>query len=141
MRPLNTERDQCRTDDLLKPTIKLLDQDIQRLIHQESQGQCRTLLEFSDCTTNPKRYWSLLRKLGGKRSSPPPNISIAFEGKPHSSSNAIAQAFNRQLGGALRRLMRGSPPPPPCGHLIQAVRRKRHHSGHKEGGLFHRPEA
>ena len=38
-----------------------------------------------------------LRKLGGNRSSSPPNILIAFEGKPHSSSKAIAQAFNRQF--------------------------------------------
>ena len=63
--------------------------------------------------TAPKRYWFLLRKLGGKRSSPPLNNSIAFEGKPHSSSKAIAQAFNGQFAAcsaqhdrALRRLMR-----------------------------------
>ena len=43
----------------------------------------------------------------------PPNISIAFEGKPHSSLKAIAQAFNRQFTAcsaqqnqALKRLMR-----------------------------------
>ena len=50
---------------------------------------------------------------GDKRSSPPPNISIAFEGGAHSSSKAIARAFNRQFAvrsvpqdRTLRRLMR-----------------------------------
>ena len=59
------------------------------------------------------RYWSLLRKLVGKRSSPPPNISIAFDGKPQSSPKVIARAFNRQFttcsaqhDRAIRRLMR-----------------------------------
>ena len=41
----------------------------------------RSLLESSDRATNPKHHWSHLRKLGGKRSNPPPTISIAFDGK------------------------------------------------------------
>ena len=55
----------------------------------------------------------LLCKLRGKRSSHPTNISISFEGKTHSTSKAIAQAFNMQFTAcpsqhnqALRRLMR-----------------------------------
>ena len=107
------ERDYCRTDDPLDPAIKLLDRDIQRHIRQEAQDQWRSLLESSDRATNPKRYWSLLRKLGGKRSIPPPNISIAFDGKTHFSPKAIARAFNRQFTAwstqqdrATRRLMR-----------------------------------
>ena len=31
----------------------------------------------------PWRYWLLLSKMGDKWSNPPPNISIAFEGKTH----------------------------------------------------------
>ena len=71
------------------------------------------MLESSDRATNPNRYWSLLRKLGGKRSNPPPNISIAFDGKTHSSLKAISWAFNRQFTAcsaqqdrAIRRLLR-----------------------------------
>ena len=90
VRPFITEREQRYTDDPLDPAIKLLDQDIQRHIHQEAQDQWRTLLESSHRATNPKRYRSLPHKLGGKRSSPPPNISIAFERKTHPSSKAIA---------------------------------------------------
>ena len=63
--------------------------------------------------TRSARYWSLLRKLGGKRSSPPPDISIPFEGKTHSSLKAIARAFNRKFTAStvpqertFRRLMR-----------------------------------
>ena len=88
VRPLILERDQRRTDDPLDPAIKLLDRDIQRLIRQDAQDQWRFLLKSSDRATNPKRYWSLLRNLGGKRSNPPPNISIAFDGKTHSSPKA-----------------------------------------------------
>ena len=55
-------------------------------------------MESSDRASNPKRYWSLLRKLCGKMSNPQPNISIiSFDGKTHSSPKAIAQAFNRQF--------------------------------------------
>ena len=36
-------------------------------------------------------------KLGGKRSSTPPNISITFEGKPHSNSKAIMRAFKQAV--------------------------------------------
>ena len=35
----------------------------------------------------------------------------------------------------------GPPQPPPCGSFIQAVLGERRRSGHKEGGLFHRPGA
>ena len=56
---------------------------------------------------------SLCCKLSSKRSSPPPNISIAFEKKTRSSSKAIAQALNKQFTAcsaqhdrALRRPMR-----------------------------------
>ena len=81
VRPLMSERDQRHTDDSLDPAIKLLDQDIQRHIRQEEQDQWRSLLESSDRATDPKRYWSLLRKLGGRSSIPPLNISITFDGK------------------------------------------------------------
>ena len=113
VRPLVPERVQRRTDDPLDPVIKLLDRDIQRLIRQDAQDQWKSLLESSDRATNPKRYWSLLHKLGGKRSNPPSNISIAFDGKTYSSPKAIARAFNRQVTAcsaqqdqAIRRLMR-----------------------------------
>ena len=113
VRPLITKRDQRRTDDPLDLAIKLLDRDILRHICQETHDQWRTLFESSDCPTNPKCYWSLLCKLVGNRSSPPPNISIVFEGKTHSSLKAIAQAFKRhfiacsaQHNQALKRLMR-----------------------------------
>ena len=120
VRPLISKRDQHHTEDPLDPCpgpvalpIKLLDQDIQQLIIQDAQDQWRSLLESFDRTTNPKRYWSLLRKLGGKRSNPPPNVSIAFDGKTHSCPKPIARAFNRQFTAssaqqdrAIRRLMR-----------------------------------
>ena len=99
VRTLITERDQSHTGAPINPAIKLLERNIQRRIHQEAQDQWRSFLESSDHATNPKRYWSLLRKLGDNRSSPSPNISIAFEEKIHSSSKAIAQAFNKQFTG------------------------------------------
>ena len=113
VRPLISLRYQLRTDDPLDPAIKLVDQDIQRHIRQEAQDHWRSLLESSDCSSNPERYWSFLRKLGGMRSSPPPNISIDFDGKTQSSTKVIARAFNRQFTAcsaqqdrAIRRLMR-----------------------------------
>ena len=76
---------------------------------------------------------------------PPLIISIAFEGKTHSSSKAIAQAFNRQFTAcsaqhnrALSRPTHEGPSPPPSfGLLLLAVRREKRRSGHKEGGLSH----
>ena len=77
------------------------------------QNQWRTLLKSSDHATNPKRYLSPLCKLEGKRSSLLKKISISSERKPHSSSKAIAQAFNGQFTAcfvqhdrALRRFTR-----------------------------------
>ena len=91
VRSLIAEKYQRRTDNPLDPAIR-------RQICQEAQDQWKILLDFYDRATNPKRYWSLLRKMGGKKSNPtPPNISIFFELKIHSSSKAIAQAFNRQF--------------------------------------------
>ena len=66
-------------------------------------------------TTPPT--WSttffLMRELSGKRSSPPPNMTIAFDRKIHFSPKAIAKAFNRQFSGSfvqekrtLRKLIR-----------------------------------
>ena len=74
-------------DDLLDPAIKLL----------EAQDKWRIVLDSYYHTTNRNRHWSLLRKLGRIRSRPPPNISNTFEGKPHSSSKAIAEPFNGQF--------------------------------------------
>ena len=45
-------------------------------------------------TNNFECYWSLLCRLGEGRLLHPTNFSIAFDGKPHSSS-ANAWAFNR----------------------------------------------
>ena len=113
MLPLITERDQRRADDPLNLANKLMDWDIQRHIRQEAQDQWRTLFESSDLATNPKRYWSLLRKLGGKRSSPDQISYSTSREKRHSSSQAIAQVFNWQVTAcsaqndrALRMLMR-----------------------------------
>ena len=62
------------------------------------------------------RYQTLLVptvQAGRQEVEPPPNISIAFDGKTHSSPNAIARTFNRQFTAssaqqdrAIRRLMR-----------------------------------
>jgi len=96
------------------PAIRQLEATIQSVIRQEAQDKWLTLLSRSDRRTNPRRYWSLLRKLSGKRSSPPPNISIEFDGKTHAGSKSIAKAFTKQFTNiaphrqdpAMRRLMR-----------------------------------
>ena len=87
VRFLIAERDQRYTDHPLDPAIKLLDRDTQRLIRQEAQDQWKE--EFYDRATNCKRYWSLMRNLGSKRS--------LLRKKIHTISKAIAQAFNRQF--------------------------------------------
>ena len=82
-------RDLIHTDDPLDPAITLLDRDIQQHISQVVQDQWRSLIESSDRATNPKRNWSILCKMGGKSSSPSPNISTAYEGKTHYSSQRL----------------------------------------------------
>ena len=79
------------------PRVKILDDLIQRGIRQEAQDQWQSLLDRSDRRTNPTRYWSLLRKLSGKRVPQPPNISISFGRSPLSSAKTIAKAFTKQF--------------------------------------------
>ena len=79
------------------PRVKILDDLIQRGIRQEAQDQWQSLLDRSDRRTNPTRYWSLLRKLSGKRAPQPPNISISFGRSPLSSAKTIAKAFTKQF--------------------------------------------
>ena len=122
------ERDQRRINDPLDTTIKLLDRDIQRHIRQEAQDQCRSLLESSDRATNPKRCWSLLRKLGGKRSSPPPNISITFDEKNPIQFKRDCMSLQQTVyclfcptRSGHQKVYEGPPMLPTCGSLLQAV--------------------
>ena len=87
---LISERDSRRETNHADPAIPVLNGQIQHCLRQEAQDQWRDLLHRSDRSTNPGQYWSLLRKLSGKRSTPAPNVSIDFGGKTHSSPKSIA---------------------------------------------------
>ena len=127
VRPLIAERDQRRREDPLDPQIQQLDILVQRCLRQKAQDQWQELLDSSDRTTNPRRYWSLMRKLSGKRASPPPNIDIEFGGKTHSGPKQIAKAFARQFttsvphrqNPAIRRLLRRIHRDHPVDHGLQ----------------------
>ena len=89
----------------------MMDRDIQRLIRQDAQDQWRSLLQCSDHATNPKRYWSLLRKLGGGARGRTPHLtsqSPSME-KPTPArrrSHEPSTASSAQQDLAIRRLMR-----------------------------------
>ena len=112
VRPIFTETDQRRTDDpLTLPSSCWTGTSSGSFTRKRKTSGGPS---WSPPTAPPIPSATSLRcKQGGKRSSPPPN-SIAFEKKKHSSSKAIAQAFNKQFTAcsaqqdrALRRPMRG----------------------------------
>ena len=96
-RTLTQERDRLSTLDPTDPAIRPLEVQIQQSIRQDAQDQWQSYLDSCDRSTNPSRYWSFMRKLAGKRSPLPPNITITIGGKECSGPKTIARAFTKQF--------------------------------------------
>ena len=94
VRPFISERDQCRTDDPFDPASSCWTGTSSGTSARKRKTSGDPCWNPPTALPIPSATWSLLRKLDGKGSNPPPNISIAFDGKTHSSLKAIARAFN-----------------------------------------------
>ena len=101
--PLIKERDALRSANPQDPRIPILDTSIHESIRKHNLIKWQNLLNASNRATNPTKYWSLLRKLSGKRSKQPPNQSISFSNTTCTQSNHIAAAFNKQFTSIVTR--------------------------------------
>ena len=134
-------------ENTLDPAIKVLARDIQQHICQGSARPVEDPARLPRPPTNLQRYWSFLRKQGGKISKSPPNISIAFEGKNPLQLKGDRACLKQAIAACsvpkdctLRRL-EWTPLQPSHGPLLLAVRRERRRWGHQQGGLLHLKEA
>ena len=97
LRRLISDRDRLRQQDHNDPTLP----DLNRQITQRTQDEAlKTWTEHvTSCnhTTNPSKFFRLLRSLSGKSTNPPPNQPINFDNKPYTKASAIASRFTKQF--------------------------------------------
>jgi hypothetical protein len=66
---------------------------IEKSIKVSSRQAWRDEVEASRPNANSQKFWSLLKKLSGKNTRPPPKQPISFQGKTYTKSPDIANKF------------------------------------------------
>jgi hypothetical protein len=87
------ERDELRSADPADPALPDLNARIEDAIKVSSRKAWREEVEASGHKANPQKFWSLLKRLSGKSSRPPPNQPISFKGKTFTKAPDIAKKF------------------------------------------------
>lgn len=94
---LIAQRDDIRQQDPQDPRLPILNLDIAASLQAHARETWRAHLASCDRRTHPSKHWNLLRSLAGKRSRPPPNQPILFNGKLYTSQRKISTAFCKQF--------------------------------------------
>jgi hypothetical protein len=146
------QRDAKRTANPADPTIADIERRIAQSISSAAQQEWEEEVQSFCHNNNSGKYWSTLRRLSGKRISPPPNQPISFHQRYQTGPGNIADAFNKQFTSVVphaqdpdtRRLMRDihqlhpldrdyPPFPPAC--VSEAIKKSSNSIAHGPDGL------
>jgi hypothetical protein len=87
------ERDDLHSNDPSDPALPDLNARIEDSIKASSRKAWREEMEASSHNANSEKFWSLLKRLSGKSSRPPPNQPISFKKKTFTKAPDIANKF------------------------------------------------
>ena len=94
---LAKERDTKRQQDPNDPSLEDLNQRVAASIASASRKRWMDAVGAADRRSNPRRFWSLLKGLSGKRISQAPNQPITFNGKTFSSLRCMSTPLTIKL--------------------------------------------
>jgi hypothetical protein len=87
------ERDVLRSSDPLDPAIKIMNQEINKIIIGNKRKAWRDKVEAAGQHAEPTKFWGLLRGLAGKRTHVPRNQPITFGSTTCSEPKMISEKF------------------------------------------------
>jgi hypothetical protein len=95
------ERDNLCSNDPSDPALPDLNARIEESIKVSSRKAWRDEVETSSHNANSEKIWSLLKRLSGKRTRPPPNQPISFKKKIFTKApdiaNKLCSAFTKTI--------------------------------------------